>query len=223
MAAVIILACACALWSVFYIWTEYHWEQRKFFYTKAVNSLIFVAVGVAGFMLLKIPAGYALPIIAALIMGLVGDLFLVFSDSVKSFIIGLFAFLVGQIIYGATFLSFGGFMWYDLIVYAAVAGLCLTVYKNSSLELGKMKIPVLFYMLIIAFMYTMAVSLIYKGGFNTVTTVLIAAGANLFLASDAVLAFARFKKEPHPALRGINLGLYYAAQVLLALSIAFFA
>ena len=202
MAAAIILVCACALWSVYYIWTEYHWEPKKFFFTKALNSLIFVAIGVVGFLLLETPQEYALPIIAALVMGMVGDLFLVFSYSVKSFIIGLLAFLVGQIIYGVTFLSFGGFMVYDLIIYAAVVALCLIVYKNSSLELGKMKIPVFFYVLIIAFMFSMAVSLIYKGAFNAETTILIAIGATLFLASDAVLAYVRFGKDPKPALRG---------------------
>jgi len=223
MAVVTTLSVACVLWSVFYIWTEYHWVPKKFFYTKAVSSLLFVAIGVMGFVLLKITPDYALLIILALVMGLVGDLFLVFSASVKCFIIGLFAFLIGQIIYGITFLKFGGFMAYDLIIYAVVVAASLIVYKKSSLELGKLKIPVLFYVLIIAFMYSMAMSLMYKGGFDTATTILIVIGANLFLASDAVLAFVRFKKDSKAALRGVNLALYYSAQIILALSIAVFS
>ena len=222
MTAVIILACACALWSVFYIWTEYHWERKKFFYTKAVNSLLFLAIGITAFITQGAEPGYAWFIIAALVMGFIGDLFLVFPFSAKCFISGLLAFLVGQIIYGYTFLKFGGFMVYDVIIYLVLVGACLIAYKKSSLELEKMKIPVLFYLLIISFMFSMAVSLIYKGTLNVTVTSLIALGAALFLASDMVLAFVRFKKDAHPALRGINLGLYYSAQVLLAVSIAFF-
>ena len=222
MTVAIILAGACALWSVFYIWTEYHWERRKFFYAKALNSLLFLSIGITAFIFTGADPGYAWLIIAALVMGFIGDLFLVFPFSAKCFVSGLAAFLVGQIIYGYTFLKFGGFMVYDIIIYAVLVGACLFAYKKSSLDLEKMKLPVLFYLLIISFMFSMAVSLIYKGALNSAATVLIAVGAALFLASDMVLAFVRFKKDAHPALRGINLVLYYAAQVLLALSIAFF-
>lgn len=168
---------------------------------------------------MKTPGEYALWIIAALIMGLIGDLFLVFPNIIRSFILGLAAFLVGQIIYGVTFLRFGGFAYYDIIIYAALVGASLFAYSKSSLNLGKMKIPVLFYLLIISFMYTMSVSILYKGGFNQMTAALIVIGATLFLVSDIVLAFVRFQENAKPCLRGTNLALYYIGQILLALSI----
>ncbi len=44
------------------------------------------------------------------------------------------------------------------------------------------------------------------------------AGATLLLASQAVLAVRRFRR-PFPASRGVELGLYAAAQFLIALSV----
>jgi len=218
----IIIAGVCVLSTAFFIWTEYNWPQKRTLITKGISSLLFIAIGVAGYYIMKTPGEYALWIIAALIMGLIGDLFLVFPNILKSFILGLAAFLVGQIIYGATFLRFGGFVYYDIIIYAVIVGASLFAYSKSSLHLGKMKIPVLFYLLIISFMYTMSVSILYKGGFNPPTTALIVAGATLFLVSDIVLAFVRFQENAKPRLRGINLALYYSGQILLALSICTF-
>lgn len=219
MIITIILVAACMLCTAFFIWTEYNWEQRKTLITKGISSLLFIAIGVSSFLGMNTPKDYALWIIAALVMGLVGDLFLVFSQVLKNFILGLVAFLIGQIIYGIVFLKFGGFMVYDIIIYIVLVAIGLLGYKKCNLELGRMKIPVLFYLLIIAFMFTMAASTIYKDGFNALTTTLIVAGATLFLVSDILLAFVRFQKDSKPYLRGMNLALYYSGQILLALSI----
>ena len=218
----IILAIACILSTAFFIWTEYKWPQKKTMITKGISSLLFIAIGVGCYLTKDVPAEYALWIIAALVFGLIGDLFLVFPNIIKSFILGLIAFLIGQIIYGVTFLKFNGFMYYDILIYAALVGGSLFAYSKSSLKLGRMKMPVLFYLLIIAFMYTMGVSTLYKGGFNAPTTALVVAGATLFLASDILLAFVRFQENAKPYLRGMNLALYYSGQILLALSICTF-
>ena len=166
-------------------------------------------------------ASYAWFILAALMMGLIGDLLLVFSDKLKFFIAGLAAFLVGQLIYTAVFAKFGGFMIYDALIFIALVAVLVTANAKLKLELGRMKKPVAVYAIIISAMFTMAVSLLYKGAFGTAATTLIVSGALLFLASDAVLALVRFKKDSPVFCRGLNLSLYYAAQVLLALSIAF--
>ncbi|MEX1375883.1 MAG: lysoplasmalogenase [Eubacteriales bacterium] len=217
-----ILVVACVLSTGFFIWTEYKWQQKNTIITKGISSLLFISIGLCCYISKDVPAEYALWIIAALVFGLIGDLFLVFPNIIKSFILGLVAFLIGQIIYGVTFLRFNGFMAYDVLIYAAIVGCSLLAYKRSSLQLGKMKMPVLFYLLIIAFMYTMGVSTLYKGGFNTATTVFIVAGATLFLISDILLAFVRFQPDSKPYLRGMNLALYYSGQILLALSICTF-
>ncbi|MCK5130110.1 MAG: lysoplasmalogenase [Clostridiales bacterium] len=215
----LILAIILLLWLPFYIWTEYRWKEQSYFWTKAVSSLLFLSVAVTAFLILKPAADYALWIIIALVLGLIGDLFLVYVANIKYFILGLVSFLLGQLCYGVLFLRYVGFSWIDVMLYIVVIALALFVYARSNLELGKMKKPVLAYLLIISFMFVMAISTIYKGGFSPLVTIMIAVGALLFLVSDIALAFIRFSKKPHRYLRAIDLSLYYTAQVTLALTV----
>ncbi|MBT3320016.1 MAG: lysoplasmalogenase [Clostridia bacterium] len=215
----IILAIVLALWFPFYVYTEYRWEKSRFLFTKIVASLLFIAIAVTAFLILKPRSDYAVWIIAALALGMIGDGLLVFFGNLKYFILGLAAFLIGQIIYGVTFLRFVGFMWIDVAIYVVLVAAALFAYTKVNLKLGKMKIPVLAYVLIIAFMFVMAISSLYKCGFNNLTSAMIAVGAVLFLASDVVLAFVVFHAKPHRALRAINLSLYYSAQMVLALTL----
>lgn len=219
----IIIAVVLALWLPFYISTEYRWKQNKYFFTKMTASLLFISIAVTAFLILNTPFDYAVWVIAALVLGMIGDLLLVYVDRIKYFQLGLVSFLIGQIVYGITFLRYVGFMWVDVVVYVVIVAAAIFAYTRVKLDLGKMKIPVLAYLLIISFMTVMAVSTLYKTGFNTTTTALISAGAVLFLASDVVLAFVVFHKSPPKPLRAVNLSLYYCAQMLLALTVATFA
>lgn len=219
----IIIAVVLALWLPYYISTEYRWKQNQYFFTKMTASLLFISIAVTAFIILKSPAEYAVWIIAALVLGMIGDLFLVYVDRIKQFRLGLISFLIGQIVYGITFLRYIGFVWIDVVVYVVIIAAAIFAYTRVKLDLGEMKIPVLAYLLIITFMTVMAVSTLYKTGFNTTTTALISAGAVLFFASDVVLAFVVFHKAPPKPLRAINLSLYYCAQMLLALTVATFA
>lgn len=216
----IALAAALLVWLPFYIWTEYNWKPRRYVWTKLIASLLFLAVAVSAYLIRKPSADYALWVIAALVLGFIGDVLLAFAAQLKCFILGLVSFLIGQICYGVVFLNRVGFMWVDIILYAAVVGAALFAYTRVHLEFGKMKIPVLAYMLIIAFMFVMAVSTIYKQGFTPFVTGMISAGAALFLASDIVLAFIHFSQKPKKPLRAVNLSLYYTAQLVLALTVA---
>ncbi len=218
----IALALVLLAWLPFYVFTDYRWERKKYFFVKMVASLLFLSISVSAFLILKPSASYALWIIAALAFGMIGDGLLVYRDKLKYFILGLVSFLIGQIFYGVTFLRFVGFMWVDVAIYVAIVAAAIVVYTRVKLNLGKMKIPVLAYVLIIAFMFVMAISSLYKCGFNNTTSALIAVSAVLFLASDAVLAFVVFHEKPHKSLRAVNLSLYYSAQMILALTLVTF-
>jgi len=219
---IIMLSLVMFCWLPFYIWSEYNWDQKRYFITKLISSLVFVALGVCSFLLFGSSSKYGLFIILALILGLVGDVFLVYPENPKSFLIGLSVFLVGQIVYGTVFLVFNGFLWYDLIVYGLILGACLISYSVSGIELGENKIPVLIYFIIIIYMFTMAVSSIYKNGFSDLVTALVAVGATLFIASDILLTFTLFKPKTSKSFKAMTLTYYYAAQSLLALSIMAF-
>ena len=218
----IIFAILLALWLPFYISTEYRWTKNKYVFTKMTASLLFIAIGVSAFICSGTPANYGAWVIAALVFGMIGDILLVHFDKFLFFVLGLVSFLIGQIVYGITFLRFVGFMWIDVVLYVVLVAAAIFAYTRVKMDLGKMKIPVLAYLLIIMFMFVMALSSIYKGGFNTLTTALISTGAVLFLASDIVLAFVIFQKDSPKQLRAVNLSLYYCAQMLLALSVLTF-
>lgn len=203
----------------FYIRTEYIWPAKKYFYTKVASSILFVSIGVSALIVTQTPLSYSAFIVAALVLGLIGDAFLVYDKNPKFFMLGLVTFLLGQIVYGTVFLSVNGFMWYDLIIYAVMLSAVFIVYPKTNVELGEMKKPVLLYYIIILYMFTMAVSSIYKGGFNTLTTIFVASGAFLFLLSDVILTFNLFDKNAPKSTKAWVLITYYAAQSLLALSI----
>ncbi len=217
-----IIAGICVLWSVFYIWTEYNWKPEQYFWTKGINSLLFICVGIAGAILGRAPKIYIFLILSALLFGLIGDLLLVYIKTPKFFIAGLSSFLIGQIIYSSAFITLGGVLIYDAIIFVVIMLLVFAAKSYFKLDFGDMKLPVAVYAMIIIFMFTMAVSLLYKLPQITLPIILISLGALLFIASDAVLAFVRFAVKPKPVLCGINLVLYYSTQILMALSIAAF-
>ena len=209
-------------WIPVFIFSEYKWGEKNYFYTKTFSSLLFLTIGLLGHFSAITPSSYSLFILAALTFGLVGDVLLVFSDKHICFLLGLISFLIGQIVYGVLFLMNSGFLLYDLILYIAIVLLSLLAYKKSNLNPGKMKFPALFYLLAISFMYTMALSTIYKQAYTPLTTLVIVVGSTLFALSDMVLSFSMFTNDAEPVLKRVNIGLYFYGQMLLAASIITF-
>ncbi len=208
----------------FFLRAEYRGTRSTRLPLKAVCSLCFVALGaISAATGLKGPvAAYDGLMLAGLGLSLVGDLLLGWSLERRTFLFGLVAFLVGHVLYSAAFTLANGFAAWDLLIMAAIVGGCIAAYKVLDLDLGKMKIPVLVYLLIISFMLTKALSSLYLGGITGAALWLVVIGAILFFISDALLALVKFQRKPAKAFRAINLTCYYMGQVLLALSLFFF-
>jgi uncharacterized membrane protein YhhN len=219
----IVLAGAMLCWLPFCIWTAYHWKPSNYLISKTICSTLFVLTGLASLLFIDIPNRYAIMIMVALILGWIGDVFLVYYQTPKWFITGLVSFLVGQIIYGSAFISYIGVSWFDVAIYFGILSIAMLIYPKTNLMLKKMKIPDFAYVLIVLFMFTAAISSLYKSGINSTTTMLIAFGGLLFIISDLILAFVLFDKTASKSLTAFNLAFYYSAQVLLALSILTFA
>ncbi len=215
----IVLAGSMVLFLPFCIWAEYKWVPRKYLYTKLTSSLFFVLTGLASYIMFGAGNTYGLFIVVALLLGMIGDGFLVYDQNPKFFIPGLVSFLLGQFVYGCTFLNTNGLLWHDLFVYFAIIGISLFFYSKSDIEFGKMKRPVLLYYVIIIFMYTMAISSVYKGVMSPLAAIMVACGATLFIMSDIMLALNLFGKKKIKSLKAWVLVTYYFAQILFALSI----
>ena len=101
-----------------------------------------------------------------------------------------------------------------------IAGL---VYRYLSPGLGKMRAPVIAYMVVISLMVHRAVAVALVHPDAPIQPLLIVLGAVLFYISDAILAANKFRlggRMPH--YRVWNLSTYYTGQLLIALSASFF-
>ena len=160
-----------------------------------------------------IDINYKIFIVMGLFFSLFGDMFLIFPE--KHFTKGLIAFLIGHICYIVAFTISTGFQftfWIFLpIIIVGMLYLQLIIKYT-----GKMTIPVIIYISIIIIMGWMAIE-----RFNSLPTngtFIAAAGAILFMISDATLALNKFRK-PFFSAEIIILTTYFTAQWLLAVSV----
>jgi uncharacterized membrane protein YhhN len=189
-------------------------EQRRSevgkWLTKPAASAAFVAVALASGALESV---YGQLLLAGLLLCLVGDILLIPEQRPAVFRAGVFAFLAGHVAYAAAFLTRPlGATW--MMVAAALILLVLwQVWRWLRTTLPRdMRVPVQAYFAVIGVMSILACGVTGAGG-----PAVVAVGALAFTASDISVARDRFVR-PQFLNRAWGLPLYYAAQVLLALS-----
>lgn len=148
-------------------------------------------------------------IAAGLVASLAGDVFLV--DEERLFLPGLASFLVAHLLYLAAFLR--GVEVATAAPYAAAylalgAALCVALWPR----LGKLRVPVLAYALVLSAMCAAAWARGRADG-----SPLAPIGATLFYLSDGVLAVNRFR-WPFRAAKPLLFALYIAGQALITAS-----
>ena len=223
------------------LFLKFFWPDRckQSFITKTVCSLVFV---LCGFFAAKETGNntlYADYMIWGLVFGMVGDLLLhAITTSMIPPILGVIAFLVGHIFYimalqqaiYTTAFSSGAFVWYELLIIAAiiVAAVIYCIKTNAFKRKGAMTYGLLAYGVVLATMLAKAVRLVVDViafGVNDnmfMIALTVGLGAVLFFLSDASLGI--ILTDDKPAKRGMrifNIATYYSAQVLLAASIFF--
>ena len=185
------------------------------------NNQYYIFKPMAMILVLSVAVVTALPILSlyfwliagGLVFCLIGDIFLMFPSN--RFMEGLISFLIGHLFYVWAFISGSGV--------GATLGLLLLFIAGGTLiywilfpSLGKMKVPVSLYTIVILIMAWQAwerwISIVQ------IHALLAAIGAVLFLISDVLLAMNRFKKKFHHA-HAFILSFYYVAQTLIALSV----
>jgi uncharacterized membrane protein YhhN len=203
-----IIVCAVAVTGL--LLAEHRRSAAGKWLTKPVASAAFVAVALAGGAL---ESGYGLLLLAGLLLCLVGDILLIPEQRPAVFRAGVFAFLSGHLAYAAAFLTRPlSARW--LLVAAALIVLALwQVWRWLRSTLPRdMRAPVQAYFAVIGVMSVLACGVTGAGG-----PAVVAVGALAFTASDVAVARDRFVR-PQFLNRAWGLPLYYAAQVLLALS-----
>ncbi len=157
--------------------------------------------------------GYARLVTAGLLLSLAGDTLLI---APSMFVAGLLAFLLAHLCYIGAFATGVGFFprRQPFAAAAVVAGAVLLVLWPSLP--GSLRIPVLAYVVALGVMVGQAHARAAIAALRENRRA--AAGASLFLLSDALLAIDRFH-TPFVAAPLLVLGTYWAAQTLITLSI----
>lgn len=152
---------------------------------------------------------YQKAVLVGLILSTVGDIFLIKQD--KFFVQGLISFLLGHLCYIAAF-------WTLPNLPGSIFYLAYVIFFLSLLwkHLGKLKIPVIVYSLVLAVMSWLALSKTIENHNHQTFHAFL--GSIVFIVSDSLLAFNKFKK-PFSLAHFFILAAYFLAQWLIALSV----
>ncbi len=195
-----------------HIRAEYHGPRRHIYIFKPLTMVFILLIAIFG---RADSPFYKHMITAGLLFSLAGDVFLMLPSD--RFVAGLIAFLIAHLFYIAAFVSeVSALAWWPLIPLAIYG---IIVYIILAPVLGKLKWPVVIYVLVILIMAWLAWERWNQGGHGGELAAF--AGALLFVISDTILAINRFRKAFKMS-RAMNLTAYFAAQWLIASSVVFF-
>lgn len=207
-----------------YIGVELKGDKTHAFFFKALASFSFIVV----FVIAAFERPYFDPVILLFLLGLVsgllGDLFLalrpLLDQKLNEMLInrGILAFSIGHIFYFSALILLHQFHWIAIVVSIVITTVVIVMSYVMKFEMKKNRYPAYIYSFLIFLMVGQAIyltfSLGFQGGFG-----LILIGAILFGISDLILAPIYFKSMKQNWLVALNLLTYYAAQLLIALSI----
>jgi uncharacterized membrane protein YhhN len=176
--------------------------------SKAAASTGFVVLGVV-----NRSAGDAVAtwIVVGLLLCAIGDLLLRFD---RTFDLGLFSFLAGHLAYVTAFATALPLPQWRLLFLAPIVLMAIGALSWLWPHLGRRAVSVTAYVVAISIMVWGSLSVADSGALGWT----VALGAVLFYLSDLAVARQRFVKAEFLN-RGIGLPIYYAGQVLIAISV----
>jgi uncharacterized membrane protein YhhN len=201
-----ILVLLVMLSACIHIRAEYRGPRQHVYIFKPLTMVFILLIAILGQAAAPL---YKYMIIAGLVFSTAGDVFLMLPSD--RFVAGLVAFLIAHLFYIVAFASeISVLMWWPLIPLATYG---VVIYITLAPSLGKLKSPVLIYVVVILIMAWLAWERWDQTGQNG--ALLASVGAVLFFVSDTILAINRFRGAFKLA-RVLNLTTYFAAQCLIA-------
>ncbi|HEV2913642.1 MAG TPA: lysoplasmalogenase [Pyrinomonadaceae bacterium] len=207
---VIILSALVIISAILHLRAEYYGPKRGVYLFKPLTLIFIILIA----LLQKNPVSglYRYAVTLGLLCSLAGDIFLMLPR--ERFIAGLTSFLLAHLCYIAAFTFETGralsplyalpFIIYGVIMLGALLP-----------GLGRLKVPVIVYMLVIMLMAWQSLNRWMATGQRGSALALL--GALLFVVSDSVLALNRFKR-PFASAQLYIMSTYFTAQWLIALS-----
>ena len=213
-----ILIIICAILAGLFLYAESRKQYVTAVVLKGLASLCFVILGIT-----SSPGGHtARMIVLGLIFGFVADILLnlrmVFQEKGQLiFLVGILVFLTGHIFYLAAVAPLAKKPTVCIILGVILTVLLMIwIFKQITAKMA-FKIFGVVYIGAIMLLNCFAISNLITdpSAFNSI----FAVGAVLFLISDIVLILNTFGGEFKQRLRNVNVSLYYAGQILIALSL----
>lgn len=207
--ALTLLAAASAALAV---WAEHRGARRALYVFKPLATVLVLALAAAAPQ--PVSRGYQALVCAGLLFSLAGDVFLMLPRD--RFVPGLASFLVAHLFYVAAFAPRPVRLAAPLAL-AALLAYGIVLMRALWPRLGNLRAPVAVYAAALLVMAWQAAE--RWAMLHTTPALLAAAGAGLFVISDSVLAWERFRGKGAygPA---VVLGTYFAAQWLIASSVS---
>lgn len=221
----VIIAISIAF-SIAMLYFEKKKQYLSKFICKTLASLFFV---LAAFFSLLITSKFELiylMIAEALVLCMLGDIFLSIEDIAKDIdirvieLLGLVFFLLGHFAFLLSFIFLVNTFNYLLLIIVFLLPVAVIVLQQIKLiDLKKLKLPVCVYAAIIGSMLATAVN-VFLSEIST-TSILILIAAIIFVLSDVSLLFYNFGKNKKFALKIGCIIPYYIAQCMFALLILY--
>lgn len=207
---VLVLSIGAFLSGALSIYFQYEQKRTLLYLFKPLTMVFIIAIALS--QSFPPQTHYQRAVILGLIFSLAGDVFLVNHER---FIHGLVSFLIAHLFYIAAFVLFVPSSWLFASALPVLVCLALMLCALWS-HLGKMKIPVVIYTIVIALMGWQSINRWFVIG--DAKAALAAFGALLFMVSDSILAINKFKYNFRTA-QLFLLTTYFIAQWLIALSV----
>lgn len=209
MTALTLLAAASAALA---IWAERRGARRAFYLFKPLTTLLILALAAAAPQ--PVSRGFQALVCLGLLFSLAGDVFLMLPRD--RFVAGLASFLVAHLFYVAAFAPRPMTLAASLVL-AALVAYGIVLLRALWPRLGGLRVPVTVYAAALLVMAWQAAE--RWTALQTAPALLAAIGAGLFVISDSVLAWGRFRK-PLAHGQAVVLATYWAAQWLIASSVS---
>lgn len=189
------LSSCCFLFLAFFVNLQYQKATNTF----ASYMLAGFTLGACGDVLLALPACYP-------------------KKEKSFFLLGLLSFLAGHLCYIAALYHTAGMETLLLCLLSVLGGVWMILKLGKmGVQFQEMKLPAMCYAIVILFFtlqcYTYALSDSHVFGYAVML------GASLFSLSDFILAFILFGNKDTHVMTCANLTTYYAAQLLLTLTL----
>lgn len=220
MKPVVYLAPILSIFVIVLIYAQFRNKPKLVYFTKPISTLIVIAMALLSFLEPARNMTYSVGVLVGLLFSMAGDVALMFQEQRRFFMLGLVFFLLAQIAYALVFNLLGSFSALDIVSLAILLVVGVGFYTLIKPGLGKLRIPVIAYMVVISIMVDRAISTTASPLFSVNQGLMVAIGTVLFYISDMILAANRFWK-PWKYER-FSLFFYYSGQMLIALAASYF-